>query len=67
MKEARLERVHTICGNCRKGKMNPWWLPVGREEILTGNGHREAFWVTEMFCILILLVLILLYTYVKFH
>ena len=35
MKEARLERVHTVCGNYRRGKMNVWWLPVGGEEILT--------------------------------
>lgn len=67
MKEARLERVHTICGNYRRGEMHLWWLPVGREETLTENEHRQAFWVTEMFYILISVVLILLYTYVKFH
>lgn len=66
MKKARLERVHTMCGNYRRGKMNVWWLPVGGEEILT-EWAQGSFLGDRNVRILILVVLILLYTYVKFH
>lgn len=47
MKEAKLERVHTICVKLQKRQNEFMVVAQWREEILTGNGYREAFWVTE--------------------
>ena len=46
--------------------MNVWWLPVGGEEILT-EWAQGSFLGDRNVRILILVVFILLYTYVKFH